>query len=78
MLQRRRVLFTRHQKMALWCVTTLERTRVAKSSVNRVLTLCSLLPLPITALVEYGNISLSVRSIPGYHGQTAQVSAMNF
>ena len=78
MLQRRRVLFTRHQKMVLWCATTLERTRVAQSSVKRILTLCSLLPLPITAMVEFGNISQSVRTIPGYHGQTAQVSAMNF
>ena len=78
MLQKRRVLFTRHQKMVPWCATTLERTRVAKSSVKRVLTLCSLLPLPITAMVEFGNISQSLRSIPGYHGRTAQVSAMNF
>ena len=78
MLQRRRVLFTRHQKMVLWRATTLERTRVAKSSVKWVLTLCSLLPLPITAMVGFGNISQSFRTMPDYHGQTAQVSAMNF
>ena len=63
--------------MALWCATSMDRTRFAKSSVNKVLTLCSLLPLPTSVLVEFGNISQLVRSIQRYHGQTAEVSAMN-
>ena len=64
--------------MALWCATTLDRTRLAKCNVNEAMTLSSLLPFFITALEEIGARSQLVLTIQSYHGQTAQVSAMNF
>ena len=64
--------------MALWCATTLDRSRIAKFNVNKAMILSSLLPLFISALEEIGRCSQLVLTIEGYHGQTAQVSAMNF
>ena len=72
------VLCTLHQRMALWCATTLDRTRLAKFNVNKAMTLSSLLPCFITALEEIGTCSQLVFTIQSFHGQTAQVSAMNF
>ena len=72
------VLCTLHQRMALWCATTLDRTRLAKFNVNKAMTLSPLLPCFITALEEIGTCSQLVFTIQSYHGQTAQVSAMNF
>ena len=72
------VLCTLHQGMALWCATTLDRTRLAKFNVNKAMTLSSLLPCFITALEEFGTCSQLVFTIQSFHGQTAQVSAMNF
>ena len=64
--------------MALWCATTLDRNRLAKFNVNKAMTLSSLLPCFITALEEFGACSQLVFTIQSFHGQTAQVSAMNF
>ena len=72
------VLCTLHQRMALWYATTLDRTRLAKFNVNKAMTLSSLLPFFITALEEIGTCSQLVFTIQSFHGQTAQVSAMNF
>ena len=71
-------LCTLHQRMALCCAATLDRTRLAKFNVNQAMTLSSLLPFFISALEESGSCSHLVLTIQSYHGQTAQVSAMNF
>ena len=71
-------LCTLHQRMALCCVITLDRNSLAKFNVNQAMTLSSLLPFFITALEESGTRSQLVLTIQSYHGQTAQVSAMNF
>ena len=65
--------------MALSCATTLTLTRFAKFSVNKAMTLSSLLPLFITALRENGIFfHFSTPMNQNFHGQTAQVSATNF
>ena len=71
-------LCTLHQRMALCCVITLDHNSLAKFNVNQAMTLSSLLPFFITALEESGTCSQLVLTIQSYHGQTAQVSAMNF
>ena len=64
--------------MALCCVITLDRNSLAKFNVNQAMTLSSLLPFFISALEESGRCSQLFLTIQSYHGQTAQVSAMNF
>ena len=64
--------------MALCCVITSDHNSLAKFNVNQAMTLSSLLPFFITALEESGTCSQLVLTIQSYHGQTAQVSAMNF
>ena len=64
--------------MALWRVITLDRNSLAKFNVNQAMTLSSLLPFFISALEESGRCSQLFLTIQSYHGQTAQVSAMNF
>ena len=71
-------LCTLHQRMAICCAGILDRNRVAKFNVNQAMTLSSLLPFFISALEESGTCSQLVLTIHSYHGQTAQVSAMNF
>ena len=71
-------LCTLHQRMALCCVITLDHNSLAKFNVNQAMTLSSLLPFFITDLEESGTCSQLVLTIQSYHGQTAQVSAMNF
>ena len=71
-------LCTLHQRMALCCVITLDRNSLAKFNVNQAMTLSSLLPFFISALEESGTCSQLFLTIQSYHGQTAQVSAMNF
>ena len=71
-------LCTLHQRMALCTASTLDRNSFAKFNVNQAMTLSSLLPFFITALEESGSCSQLVLTIQSYHGQTAQVSAMNF
>ena len=71
-------LCTLHQRMALCCVITSDRNSLAKFNVNQAMTLSSLLPFFISALEESGTCSQLFLTIQSYHGQTAQVSAMNF